>query len=91
MFKKIFKKASGAIGIVAITVLIMLILFYIYGSSNVECKKNSDCGSAQYCGSDFECHDFPNIEKKVYEVNLLIPAIVLGVAIVIAAYMLKKH
>ncbi|MBI2662339.1 hypothetical protein HYX11_02685 [Candidatus Woesearchaeota archaeon] len=45
------------------------------------CSSNKDCANNQYCGSDFECHDFP--EKIIVKQNEYVPA-----AIIIAAGMI---
>ena len=56
-----------------------------------ECKLNSDCPENNYCGSDFKCHSFPVIENTIVEgTDWKTPAAILGVAIIIAAMILRK-
>lgn len=53
-----------------------------------ECHVNSDCGDNSYCGSDFKCHVFPEVE--VVKFDFVIPALIFGLFIVLAALILKK-
>lgn len=60
-----------------------------YNDGLKECTENSDCPSLSYCGSDFECHTFPNISQNVESADWTTPAIILGLAIILAALILK--
>jgi hypothetical protein len=64
------------------------ILKFIEGSR--ECSENKECSSNNYCGSDFTCHQFPVIENTVVHNDWTTPAAILGLAIVLAAMILRK-
>ncbi|MBS3132330.1 hypothetical protein J4212_07910 [Candidatus Woesearchaeota archaeon] len=55
-----------------------------------ECSSNESCGKGYYCGSDFSCHEMPTIEKTVVQNNLIVPSIIIGIAIIIAAFVMKN-
>jgi len=55
-----------------------------------ECKVNSDCDADSYCGSDFKCHSYPNIERTIVPTDWKTPAAIVGLAIVLAALILRK-
>ena len=55
-----------------------------------ECKLNSDCQNNNYCGSDFKCHSFPVIENTIVKNDWTKPAAIVGLAIVLAAMILRK-
>ena len=78
-------------GLVAILVLIIVLFFFgwLINIGQRECKTNKDCNSESYCGSDFACHQYPNIQKTVVQYNLFWPAVVIGIAIVITALMFR--
>lgn len=79
-------------------VVIVIIGFSIAGAATVlrviegkkECKVNSDCNSNSYCGSDFKCHAYPAIENTIVKNDWTTPAAILGLAIVIAAMVLRR-
>ncbi len=78
--------------------VIAIIMFSIAGAgaiikymeSSRECNSNNDCSSNNYCGSDFTCHAFPVIENTVVKHDWTTPAAILGLAIVLAALILRK-
>ena len=80
------KKASANWGIIVVIVIVLL-GWWLISLAGRECSDNSDCGSNQYCGSDFKCH-----EKEVVYVeknSLLVPSIIVGCAVVIAAIIIR--
>lgn len=81
------KKADGGLTAVVIIVLVMVFIGWLAKLNGRECSKDSDCGSERYCGSDFSCHKIPIIEKTTtnVEYNLAFPALIIGIAIIIAA------
>ncbi len=83
--KSLYKKSEA--GLVALLIIIAVVFFFgwIINVSQRECKRNSDCNSESYCGSDFSCHTYPTIQKTVVQYNLFWPAVVIGLAIVITA------
>jgi hypothetical protein len=79
---------KGAIFALIIGVIALLIIFwFIVDLATRECSSDKECGSERYCGSDYKCHDYPTITKH----NYIIPAIIMGISIIIAAYILKKR
>ncbi len=73
--------------IILVLCLIILIV-YVMDVSQRECKTNKDCSKNSYCGSDYECHQFPK-EIVVKEYDFLFPSIILGIALIISAYIFK--
>jgi ABC-type antimicrobial peptide transport system permease subunit len=84
------KKGSAAIAVLVIIILVGAI-YWIVGLAKRECSKDSDCGSDRYCGSDFTCHDYKIVQKTVVNYDLIIPSIIVGIAIVIGAYVLRRR
>jgi len=84
------RKADGGLTIVLIVVIIVVFLGWLVNLGSKECRNNSDCSSGNYCGSDFLCHQIPVIEKTVSKNNFIMPSIIIGLAIIIAAYILKS-
>lgn len=80
------KKADGAV-IVLIIILIILVLGWWYNISQRECDDNNDCDDNYYCGSDFECHEIPIVTEV--KNGLLLPSIIIGIAIIIGAVILR--
>jgi len=76
-----------------VIILVLIIVLFFFGwLINVgqrECRTNRDCGSESYCGSDFSCHQYPTIQKTVVQYSLIMPSIIVGIAIVIAAMIFK--
>jgi len=85
-----YRKADGGLTIVLIIVIIVIFLGWLVNLGLKECRNNSDCSSGYYCGSDFSCHQIPLIEKTVVKNNLLAPSLIMGIAIIIAAFILKS-
>ena len=56
-----------------------------------ECTVNKECTTTQYCGSDFRCHEYPAIQETVVKTDYVKPALILGVAIVVGAVILKRN
>jgi hypothetical protein len=79
---------KGAIFAMIVGVIALLVIFwFIVDLATRECSTDKECGDERYCGSDYKCHDFPTITKHSY----IIPAIIIGISIIIAAYVLKKR
>jgi hypothetical protein len=85
-----FKKADGGLTIVLVIVIIVVFLGWLVNLGSKECRSNSDCSNDFYCGSDFSCHQIPVIEKTVSKNNFVMPSIIISIAIVIAAFILKS-
>jgi ABC-type antimicrobial peptide transport system permease subunit len=86
------RKGLGAVGVIVIVVVAMFLYWLLTNSLKTdECEVDSDCGDGHYCGSDFSCHEFKIIEKTSVELDLLGPSIIIGIAIVAAAYILRRR
>lgn len=85
----LYKKADA--GLVVILILVIAVFFFgwLINASQRECKSNRDCGSEAYCGSDFSCHQYPTIQKTIVQYNFLLPSLIIGFAIVVAAVILR--
>ncbi|MCK5283599.1 MAG: hypothetical protein KAK00_09425 [Nanoarchaeota archaeon] len=85
------KKSVIDPGSILLIVIIVLFFGWLINNSWKECRVDSDCGGGQYCGSDFDCHDFKVVVKeiKVVESNVNTAAWILGLLIVISALIMK--
>ncbi|VVB81336.1 Uncharacterised protein [uncultured archaeon] len=84
---------AGFSGIFMIVIVIALsvagaLTLYRIADAQKECKANTDCPAENYCGSDFKCHPFPKIE--IVKFDFAIPALIVGLCIVLAAMIVKK-
>lgn len=86
-----FKKADGGITAIIIVIVILIFLGWLVNMGGRECRTNKECGKDSYCGSDFACHQTPVIEKSpvVVERHYTVPALILGVAIIVAAVIFR--
>lgn len=88
-----FKKAQAELAIVVIVVVIIVFLGWLVAIANRECNRNSDCNKDEYCGVDHGCHDIPVITKTettmLRSYNLVVPSIIIGIALIIMAIILK--
>ena len=87
--KNIHKKSEAGLVIILAIIIIVFFLGWLININQRECRVNKDCGSESYCGSDFSCHAYPTIQKTVVQYNFLIPSIIIGIAILIAAVILR--
>lgn len=83
------KKAEGISGIILTVILVVVIVAWLLSLIGRECSKDTDCGKNNYCGSDFTCHEIPALQKNVYEIQLLWPAIILALALIAAAFIIR--
>src|SRR3989338_5557793 len=85
------KKADGGLTAIIIVVIIIVFLGWLVNIGDRECNKNSDCSDESYCGVDHNCHKVPIIEKEpiIVERNYVAPAIIIGIAMIITAVILK--
>lgn len=84
------KKSEAGLVIILIIIIVLFFFGWLINVSQRECKTNRDCGTEAYCGSDFSCHQYPAIQKTVVEYNLFWPAIIIGFAIVVAAWIFRQ-
>jgi len=82
------KKASAA-AVIVVVILVIIVLFWIGKSLMKECRKDTDCGSGYYCGSDFKCHQMKTIEKTIIKNDFNRAAYLIAFAIIIAAIILR--
>lgn len=80
------KKGNAAIitVLLALAIIAMLIINY----SSRECDSNKDCSKSAYCGSDYKCHEYPK-EIIVKEQSYVWPALILGLSLIVAAYVYR--
>ncbi|MFH1591850.1 MAG: hypothetical protein ABIB47_00580 [Candidatus Woesearchaeota archaeon] len=71
--------------IIVLLAIISAVLIAAYVSR--ECNTNLDCGGGRYCAYNHKCYDSSSNSKSA---NLLPSALVIGIAIVISAYILKR-
>ncbi len=84
------KRAEVLTATVLIVLIVAVFLGWFITFSSKECQSNSQCQYGYYCGSDFSCHEMPVIERTLTENNLLMPSLILGIAIVAAAFIIKS-
>ena len=88
------KKADLLLISIFLIVIVMLILMLIDNFTlRGGCRSDVECGENYYCGVDHECHKHPIIERETIKesvsYDLTGPALILGVAIIIGAIVLK--
>ncbi len=88
---KLYKKAEAITATVIIVLIIIIFLGWLVDRGSRECKTNAGCGEGSYCGSDFQCHQMPVIEKTVntHVHQYTNAGLIIGLAIVIAAIILR--
>lgn len=86
----LYRKAETGLVVILIIVIILFFFGWLINVSQRECRTNRDCGTEAYCGSDFSCHQFPNIQKTVVQYSLFWPAVIIGIAIVLAAWIFRE-
>ena len=87
---KFGRKADGGLVAIIIILIVVIVLGVLINLGNRECTKDSHCKENYYCGSDFKCHPHPVIEKRVFQNSLIVPSVIIGIAIIIAAYLLRN-
>jgi hypothetical protein len=83
------KKADGGLTAIVIILIIVVFLGWLVNVGGRECRTNKDCGEDNYCGSDFACHKFPVIEKEYKSGNYIVPALIIGIALIVTAVILR--
>ncbi len=82
------KKGSLILGLVAIFLSLVILGIFLVSIAQRECQSNRDCPGNAYCNTQYECVEFPQ-QVVVKESNFLISALILGFAVLIAAYIFK--
>ena len=81
-------KGNVALAIVAVILALTLLIIYLIGLTSRECGSNKECPSTSYCGSDYECHSFP--EEIIVKENSNMPAaFIVGISLIVAAYIYR--
>lgn len=88
--RNFFRKSEAGLTVILVIVVVLFFLGWLINLSQRECKSNKDCGSESYCGSDFSCHAYPTIQKTIVQYSLLWPAVIIGISIIIAAWIFKN-
>ena len=85
------KKGEVTVAAILLIVIILVFIGWLVSLGGKECRSNNDCGKNSYCGSDFACHQIPIIEKTpvVVERHYTLPALIIGISIIITAVILK--
>lgn len=81
-------KKGNAVAIVAVVLAFIILIMFLINIASRECKNNNDCAQNQYCSTDYECHEFP-AQVVVKETNYIPAALIIGVALIIAAYIFR--
>ena len=81
------KKADGGLTAIVIILIALVFLGWIINTGRRECDTNGDCDDAQYCGSDFACHDIP--KTIVYKQSLVLPLLFICLTIIALAVIWK--
>lgn len=86
-----FRKSEAGLVIIVILLIAFIFIGWLISLGQRECKSNRDCSSDSYCGSDFACHEHPSIQKTVVRYSLIGPSLIIGIAIIIAAIILRRN
>ncbi len=82
------KGYAGLIAVIIIIILICLIWSLVVFNSR-ECNSNKDCDDESYCGSDFNCHKIPVIEKTVVKRSFTGPTLIIAITLIILAVIFR--
>ncbi|MFA6460950.1 MAG: hypothetical protein WCV90_01685 [Candidatus Woesearchaeota archaeon] len=82
------KKANLGMILVIVVLGLVILSLVLIDFSKRECNKNSECSQTAYCGADYKCHEFPK-EIVVKENSYVTAAIILGIALIVAAYIFR--
>ena len=82
---------KGSLGLIAVIIILSLVILSVYlvGVATRGCNSNNDCAKSAYCGTDYECHDFPK-EIIVKENNFVPASIILSVGLIASALIFRK-
>ena len=83
-------KKGNAVAIVAVVLAFIILIMFLVNIGSRECKNNGDCAENSYCGTDYECHEFPS-QVVVKESSYIPAALIIGIALMVAAYIFRKE
>ena len=88
------RKKGAAEGTAAIVVIIVIVVviggFFLINEVNKECSKNADCDEEFYCGADFQCHEKEIVYKTQVKQDLVIPAIIIALSIILFGIIIRS-
>jgi len=79
-----------ALATVAVILALVVLGMFLLNIATRECQSNRDCSDSAYCGTDYECHGYPQQAIRSSGASLLTPAFIFGGSIIIAAYIFKN-
>lgn len=86
----VLNKKADAVAAIFIVLIIVVFLGWLINIGNRECNSNKDCKEGYYCTVEHSCNKIPVLEKEiVIQHNYIWPSIILGLAIIIAAIILR--
>jgi len=85
----IMSDAWKVFGITIITFLVIISAILLFFYISRECNTNLDCDDSEYCAYNHKCYTY--LAGDVMPANILPAAFVVGIALVIAAFILKGH
>ncbi len=82
---------KGSLGLIIVIVILSLVILSVYlvGVATRGCNSNKDCAKSAYCGTDYECHDFPK-EIIVKENNFVPASVILSIGLITSALIFRK-
>ncbi len=86
----LLNKKADAVAAIFIVLIIVVFLGWLINIGNRECNSNNDCGDGYYCSVEHACNKIPVLEKEVVvQRSYVLPALIIGLAIVVAAIILR--
>jgi len=79
---------KGNLAIIAIILAVIIFTLIMFHYTSRECSSNKECTTDSYCGTDYECHKYPNA-VLIKQNNYLGAAIILGIALMVSAYIYR--
>ena len=85
------KKADGGLTAIVIIIIIIVFLGWLVNLGGRECNSNKDCREDSYCGSDFNCHEIPVIERTttVTKRSPTAPMLIISLTLIILAIIFR--
>lgn len=87
---QIMNKKGFSLIVVTMILALIILIGIIVNLSLRECNSNRDCSDNAYCDSKHECKAYPD-KLLVKENNFLSAALVLGVALMVSAYIFNRN
>ena len=87
--KMMNRKASVALVVVIVVLALVILVMFLTNIALRECDNNRDCADNSYCGTDYECHEFPS-QVVVKESNYIWAALIMGISLIATAYIFRS-